>query len=200
MDLYQFIDASDEPILKTHQWIQEAKEKGVGLAHALNLASVSLNGQPSLRIVLLKRISDEGLVFFTDYGSKKGQEIDKNNKVAINFWWAETDKQIRIEGTCSKVSEKESDEYFESRPKGSQISASASNQSSQIDSYESILKVAKKIEDEHKDKTISRPLRWGGYILKPNLIEFWINKSNRLHERELFTVDNGEWKRSILSP
>ena len=129
MDLYQLIDASQEPILKTHNWIQEAKEKEAGLPHALNLATVNKEGQPSSRMVLLKRLSDEGLVFFTDYEGKKGKEIKENNKAAMNFWWAKTDKQIRIEGICSKVSKEESDEYFSTRPRGSQISASASEQS-----------------------------------------------------------------------
>ena len=103
MDLYQLIDTSEEPILKTHDWIQEAKEKGEGLPHALNLASVSKEGQPSSRMVLLKRLSDEGLVFFTDYEGKKGKELEQKNKAAMNFWWAKTDKQIRIEGCCGRV-------------------------------------------------------------------------------------------------
>ena len=107
MNLYQLIDASQEPILKTHNWIQEAKEKGAGLPHALNLATVNQEGQPSSRMVLLKRLSDEGLVFFTDYEGKKGKEIKENNKAAMNFWWAKTDKQIRVEGVCVKVSRQE---------------------------------------------------------------------------------------------
>ena len=122
MDLYQLLDVSQEPFLKTHYWIQEAKEKGAGLPHALNLASVSQDGQPSSRMVLLKRLSDEGLVFFTDYEGKKGKEINANSKAAMNFWWAKTDKQIRIEGRCEKVSEEESNDYFYSRPRGSQVS------------------------------------------------------------------------------
>ena len=106
MDLYKLIDASQEPVLRTHDWIQEAKDNGVGLPHALNLSSVSPEGQPSSRMVLLKRLSDEGLVFFTDYDGKKSKEIISNNKAAINFWWAKTNKQIRIEGACTKVSNK----------------------------------------------------------------------------------------------
>ena len=172
MDLYQLIDASQEPILKTHDWIQEAKEKGAGLPHALNLASVDQDGQPSSRMVLLKRLSDEGLVFFTDYEGKKGKEINDNSKVAMNFWWAKTDKQIRIEGRCKKVSEEESDDYFHSRPRGSQVSAAASRQSETLDSYESLLEKAKQIESDNEGKKINRPERWGGYILKPILFEF----------------------------
>ena len=200
MDLYQLIDASQEPILKTHYWIQEAKEKGAGLPHALNLASVSQDGQPSSRMVLLKRLSDEGLVFFTDYEGKKGKEINDNSKVAMNFWWAKTDKQIRIEGRCKKVSEEESDDYFHSRPRGSQVSAAASRQSETLDSYEGLLERAKQIESDNEGKKINRPERWGGYILKPILFEFWINQENRLHKRDLFILKKEGWEKSLLSP
>ena len=200
MDLYQLIDASQEPILRTHDWIQEAKEKEVGLPHALNLSSVSPEGQPSSRMVLLKRLSDEGLVFFTDYEGKKGQEIINNNKAAINFWWAKTNKQIRIEGVCTKVSNKESEDYFHSRPRGSQISALASKQSEALESYEGLLEKAKQIESDNKDKDIKRPDRWGGFVLKPNLFEFWTNQENRLHKRELFTLNEKCWEKSLISP
>ena len=200
MDLYQLIDASQEPILRTHDWIQEAKDKEAGLPHALNLSSVSLEGQPSSRMVLLKRLSDEGLVFFTDYDGKKGQEIINNNKAAINFWWAKTNKQIRIEGVCTKVSNKESDDYFHSRPRGSQISALASKQSETLESYEGLLEKAKQIESDNEDKDIKRPDRWGGFVLKPNLFEFWTNQENRLHKRELFTLNEEGWEKSLISP
>ncbi len=200
MDLYQLLNASHEPVLKTHDWIQEAKEKGAGLPHALNLASVSQDGQPSSRMVLLKRLSDEGLVFFTDYEGKKGKEINVNNKVAMNFWWAKTDKQIRIEGHCTKVSKEESDDYFYSRPRGSQVSASASRQSETLDSYEGLLAKAKQIESDNEGNYIKRPDRWGGFILKPNLFEFWTNQENRLHKRELFILNEEGWKKSLISP
>ena len=200
MDLYQLIDASQEPILRTHHWIQEAKEAGVGLPHALNLATVSLEGQPSSRMVLLKRLSDEGLVFFTDYDGKKGQEILNNNKAALNFWWAKTNKQIRIEGICKKVSNKESDDYFHSRPRGSQISALASKQSETLESYEGLVEKAKQIESDNEGKDIKRPDRWGGFILEPNLFEFWTNQENRLHKRELFTLNEEGWEKSFISP
>ena len=200
MDLYQLIDASQEPILRTHDWIQEAKGKEAGLPHALNLSSVSPEGQPSSRMVLLKRLSDEGLVFFTDYDGKKGQEIINNNKAAINFWWVKTNKQIRIEGVCKKVSDKESDDYFHSRPRGSQISALASRQSETLESYEGLLEKAKQIESDNEGKDIKRPDRWGGFVLKPNLFEFWTNQENRLHKRELFTLNEEGWEKSLISP
>ena len=200
MDLYQLIDASKEPILRTHDWIQEAKERGVGLPHAFSLASVSREGQPSSRMVLLKRLSDKGLVFFTDYEGKKGQEIIDNNKAAINFWWAKTDKQIRIEGFCTKVSKQESDDYFYSRPRGSQISALTSKQSETLESYEDLLQKAKQVESDNEGKDIKRPNRWGGFILKPNLFEFWTNQKNRLHKRELFILNEEGWEKSLISP
>jgi len=200
MDLYQLIDASQEPILRTHDWIQEAKGKEAGLPHALNLSSVSPEGQPSSRMVLLKRLSDEGLVFFTDYDGKKGQEIINNNKAAINFWWVKTNKQIRIEGVCKKVSDKESDDYFHSRPRGSQISALASKQTETLESYEGLLERAKQIESDNEGKDIKRPDRWGGFVLKPNLFEFWTNQENRLHKRELFTLNEEGWEKSLISP
>ena len=200
MDLYQLIDASQEPILKTHNWIQEAKERGAGLPHALNLATVSKEGQPSSRMVLLKRLSDEGLVFFTDYGGKKGKEIKENNRTAMNFWWAKTDKQIRIEGVCEKVSIMESDDYFRSRPRGSQISAVASKQSETLDSYQNLLDKAELVESQNEGNDISRPNRWGGFVLKPNLFEFWINQENRLHKRELYILKEEKWEFSLISP
>tara|TARA_Y100001970_G_scaffold97791_1_gene123012 strand:+ start:2371 stop:2973 length:603 start_codon:yes stop_codon:yes gene_type:complete len=200
MNLYQLVEASEEPILRTHDWIQEAKERGVGLPHALNLASVSGEGQPSSRMVLLKRLSDEGLIFFTDYEGKKGKEISNNNKAAMNFWWAKTDKQIRIEGVCVKVSTEESDDYFGSRPRASQISAVASKQSETLSSYESLLQEAKLIESQSEGRDIRRPNRWGGFILKPNLFEFWINQENRLHKRELFILKDKKWELSLISP
>ena len=200
MDLYDLLEVSQEPILEIHSWIQEAKESSVGLPHAMNLASVNASGQPSSRMVLLKSLSDKGLVFFTDYEGGKGNQIINFSHVALNFWWAKTNKQIRIDGVCSKVSERENDEYFESRPRGSQISASVSHQSSEIESYSSLVKDSKNFENQYLDKEIPRPARWGGFIVKPSSIEFWIDQSNRLHKRELFLSDGKNWKKTLLSP
>jgi pyridoxamine 5'-phosphate oxidase len=200
MDLYDLLGVSQEPLLEIHSWIQEAKESSVGLPHAMNLASVDDNGQPSSRMVLLKSLSDEGLVFFTDYEGKKGQEIINNKKVALNFWWAKTNKQIRIEGCCKKVSKEESDEYFQLRPRLSQVSATASHQSKEIQSYESLVKDVRNIERTNEGKKIERPQRWGGFILKPELIEFWVDQKNRLHRRKLYKMVNKKWQVSLLAP
>ena len=200
MDLYDLLEVSQEPILEIHSWIQEAKESSVGLPHAMNLASVNASGQPSSRMVLLKSLSDSGLVFFTDYEGKKGQEIINNKKVALNFWWAKTNKQIRIEGSCEKVSKEESDEYFQLRPRLSQISAIASHQSSKIESYQSLVEIVENIENSSEGGKLERPERWGGFILKPKLIEFWIDQKNRLHKRKLYKLEDDQWKVSLLSP
>ena len=200
MNLYDLLEVSQEPILEIHSWIQEAKEASVALPHAMNLATVNASGQPSSRMVLLKSLSDAGLVFFTDYEGKKGQEIINNKKVALNFWWAKTNKQIRIEGCCEKVSKEESDEYFQLRPRLSQISATASHQSSEIESYESLVEIVENIENSSEGGKLERPERWGGFILKPELIEFWIDQKNRLHKRKLYKLEDDQWKASLLSP
>ena len=200
MNLYDLLSTTQEPLLEIHSWIQEAKEADVGLPHAMNIATTNQQGQPSSRMVLLKSLSDDGLVFFTDYEGQKGQHILNNNKVALNFWWAKTNKQIRVEGSCYKVPEAESDEYFQQRPRGSQISATASHQSSQISSYEELVRVAQNLEKKYVDDLLPRPSRWGGFLVKPELIEFWIDQKNRLHRRNLFVFKNGKWQESMLSP
>jgi len=200
MDLYDFLGTSQEPLLEIHSWIQEATEASVGLPHAMNLASVDSNGQPSSRVVLLKSLSDKGLVFFTDYEGKKGQEIINNKKAALNFWWAKTNKQIRIEGHCEKVSKQESDDYFQLRPRISQISAKASHQSKEIETYEGLARIVDEIKNSNEGKKLERPERWGGFILKPELIEFWIDQKDRLHRRKLYKLVDEKWKISLLAP
>ena len=200
MKYYEADEDLSGPILKVQEWIQEAEINSVALPHAMNISSINLEGKPSSRMVLLKRISNEGLVFFTDYEGHKGQQIISSPYVALTFWWAKTNKQIRIEGECSKVSKKESDDYFNTRPRGSQISASVSLQSSELDFYESLEKRSREFEAEYSDKEIQRPSRWGGFLVKPKSIEFWIDQKNRLHKRELFTIDDSDWKMVLLSP
>ena len=200
MNLYEVGETYSEPIIKVDSWIQESIKAKVALPHAMNLATVDKRGFPSSRMVLLKSLSEEGLVFFTDYSSRKGIEIIENGRAAINFWWAKINKAIRIEGLCSKVSLEESDAYFNSRPFASKISAAISNQSQIITSYEALEKKANKFEEELKGKEVSRPSRWGGFILKPNRIEFWADKPNRLHVREVFLRLNSSWEKTYLSP
>ena len=200
MQFYETSNDLENPILRVHEWVQEAQKESVALPHAMNIATINDKGKPSSRMVLLKRISQEGFVFFTDYEGGKGTQISNSAHVALNFWWAKTNKQIRIEGVCSKVSEEENNEYFESRPRGSQISASVSLQSQEIESYNNLVKDSEELENKYLDKEIPRPKRWGGFLVKPSSIEFWIDQKNRLHKRELFTTDGSSWKKTLLSP
>ena len=200
MKFYEVTGSLLEPILKVHEWIQEAETYSVALPHAMNLSSVNSEGKPSSRMVLLKRISPEGFVFFTDYQGNKGKQIQAFPFIALTFWWAKTNKQIRIEGKCKMVSDEENDEYFSSRPRGSQISASVSFQSQELESYESLVEQSKSFEIDHLDKDITRPKRWGGFLVEPESIEFWIDQKNRLHKRELYKKENSQWERVLLSP
>jgi len=200
MKPFESSNLSHEPLVRINEWIEEALKLEVPLPHAMNLSTADDFGQPSSRMVLLKSISDEGMVFYTDYESHKGQMLHKNSKAALNFWWAKTDKQIRIEGVCIKTSDQESDEYFQSRPRGSQISASVSLQSKEIRDYENLVKEAKDLEKRSSGSNLKRPSRWGGYKLIPNRIEFWKNEVNRLHRRELFILESNKWRKTLLSP
>ena len=200
MKPFESSNLSYEPLVRINEWIEEAVKFEVPLPHAMNLSTADDLGQSSSRMVLLKSISDEGMVFYTDYESHKGQMLLKNPKAALNFWWAKTDKQIRIEGVCIKTSDQESDEYFQSRPKGSQISATVSIQSKEIRDYENLVKEAKDLEKRSSGSNLKRPSRWGGYKLIPNRIEFWKNEANRLHRRELFTLESNKWRKTLLSP
>ena len=200
MMLFESSNLSHEPLVRINEWIEEAIKLEVPLPHAMNLSTTDDIDQPSSRMVLLKSISDEGMVFYTDYESHKGQMLLKNPKAALNFWWAKTDKQIRIEGVCIKTSDQESDEYFQSRPKGSQISATVSIQSKELRDYENLVKEAKDLEKRSSGSNLKRPSRWGGYKLIPNRIEFWKNEANRLHRRELFILESNKWRKTLLSP
>jgi len=200
MMLFESSNLSHEPLVRINEWIEEAIKLEVPLPHAMNLSTTDDIDQPSSRMVLLKSISDEGMVFYTDYESHKGQMLLKNPKAALNFWWAKTDKQIRIEGVCIKTSDQESDEYFQSRPRGSQISASVYLQSKEIRNYENLVKEAKDLEKRSSGSNLKRPSRWGGYKLIPNRIEFWKNEVNRLHRRELFILESNKWRKTLLSP
>ena len=200
MKFFESSSLSHEPLVRINEWIEEAVKLEVPLPHAMNLSTADNFGQPSSRMVLLKSISDEGMVFYTDYESHKGKILQKNSKAALNFWWAKTDKQIRIEGVCIKTSDQESDEYFQSRPRGSQISASVSLQSKEIRNYENLVKEAKDLEKRSSGSNLKRPSRWGGYKLIPNRIEFWKNEVNRLHRRELFILESNKWRKTLLSP
>jgi len=194
-------DSKADPIKQFELWFNEAIEAKVTESNAMTLSTATSEGRPSARIVLLKGVQDGGFVFYTNYLSRKGKEITKNPLGALTFFWPAMERQIRIEGTIEKVSKELSDKYFQSRPKGSQIGALASPQSQEIAGRELLEKKWAELETEYDGKVVPKPSFWGGYILKPRLIEFWQGRPSRLHDRILYKkIDNKNWKKVRLAP
>ena len=192
---------SQEPFIEILKTLEEAESANLVDWNAMNIASVDQMNQPSSRMVLLKKISDDGLVFYTNYNSRKGKEIELNPKVAVNFWWRELKKQIRVEGFIEKASEEDSDDYFNSRPLKSRVSAIISNQSSMISSYEDLKNQIDNYLEQNDESSIKRPDHCGLYIVIPNAVEFWEERDNRTHERLKYILsDNQKWKSYLLSP
>lgn len=169
-------------------------------ANAMSISTVGKDQFPRTRVVLLKSFSSKGLTFFTNYSSKKGKDLESNPKCCISFFWPALEKQIIIQGEVRKIPVEESTEYFHSRPRGSQLGALASNQSSVIPSREYLEKRLTDLEAEFSEKEIPKPVDWGGYLFEPIKFEFWQGRESRLHDRILFTLDNDNWKIDRLAP
>jgi pyridoxamine 5'-phosphate oxidase len=194
-------DAKADAIEQFSNWWQDAVNSEIDEVNALTLCTASADGKPSGRIVLLKGYDAEGFVFFTNYDSNKGKELESNPQACMVFFWKELERQIRIEGTVEKISAEESDDYFFSRPPGSQVGAWASPQSRVIENRQVIEKNVEKYEKEFAAKSISRPAHWGGYRLVPTSVEFWQGRQSRLHDRLQYTLlENGQWKMVRLAP
>ena len=192
---------SQEPFIGILKYLEEAESANLVDWNAMNIASVDQMNQPSSRMVLLKKISDDGLVFYTNYNSRKGKEIELNPKVAVNFWWRELKKQIRVEGFIEKASVEDSDDYFNSRPLKSRVSAIISNQSSTISSYEDLTNQIDNYLEQNDESSIKRPGHCGLYIVIPNAVEFWQERDNRTHERLKYILsDDQKWSSHLLSP
>ncbi len=192
---------TSDPLSLFEQWMSEAVKAEVAEPNAMVLSTVSADGIPSSRIVLMRDYSSDGFVFFTNYNSRKGQNIQANDHACLLFFWPDLERQIRITGKIKKTSEKVSDEYFMSRPRESRIGAWTSAQSSRISSRDELEQRYAELEKSFQEKDITRPPHWGGYVLAPVEIEFWQGRPSRLHDRILFEKEsNDEWKVSRLAP
>ncbi len=193
-------DVAKDPIEQFGKWWDEAIASEIDEVNAMTLATTTLEGFPSARIVLLKGFSNEGFTFFTNYQSNKGNDMELNPRAALLFFWKEMERQVRIEGTVEKITAEDSDVYFFSRPEGSRIGAWASPQSASITGRDVIENNVAEYTAKFEGANIPRPPHWGGYIVRPTRIEFWQGRSSRLHDRILFTLHGDEWKIERLAP
>ncbi|RLZ09677.1 pyridoxamine 5'-phosphate oxidase [Faecalibacter macacae] len=198
----KFEDLKDNPLEQFRDWFLQAEEcDGVDEANAMSISTIGLDGFPRTRVVLLKRFIDEGFIFYTNYDSQKGKALLENPKISASFFWPYLEQQIIIKGIAEKTSENTSDGYFDTRPRGSQIGAWVSQQSSVIEENEDLEAEVKELEKKYEGQEIPRPEHWGGFIIKPVEIEFWQGRPNRLHDRVRYVLqEDFDWKKERLAP
>lgn len=192
----------ENPVELFQEWFLNADQTDtVDESNAMTLSTIGTDGFPKSRVVLLKKFTWEGFIFYTNYSSEKGKAITNNNNVCLSFFWPSLEQQIIIKGKAEKIAENLSDGYFESRPDGSKLGAWASNQSSVVSSREELDQNLKSFENKYKNQEIPRPNHWGGFIVKPESIEFWQGRPNRMHDRIRYTLQKDfNWKMERLAP
>lgn len=195
-------DLRENPMEQFQQWFLQAQQSDtVEEANAMSVATIGLDGFPKTRVVLLKKFTDEGLIFYTNYDSEKGKAILAHPKICLSFFWPALERQIIIKGTAEKLLANLSDGYFQSRPRGSQLGAIVSDQSQVIPSREYLEEKLASLEKEMEGKPLERPENWGGFLVRPYSIEFWQGRPNRLHDRIRYTLqEDYDWKIERLSP
>ena len=191
---------TDDPLGRFQDWFHEAERAGVDVPEAMTLATADAEGVPSARMLLLKSAGEDGFVFYSGYASRKGGELDENPRAALVFYWRPLGKQVRVEGRVERVSEAESAAYFATRPRGSQIAAWASQQSRPLASREELERRYTSLEREYEGREVPLPPHWGGYRLRPEAIEFWEHRENRLHDRIRYTRAREGWRTEQLAP
>jgi pyridoxamine 5'-phosphate oxidase len=189
-----------EPLERFRAWFREAEEAGVEFPEVMTLATATADGAPSARMILLKGVDEDGFVFYTGYGSRKAQELASNPRAALVLYWQPLGRQVRVEGDVERVSEAESAAYFASRPRGSQLAAWASQQSRPLESRDELEQRYAELEREYEGREVPLPPHWGGFRLRPNAIEFWQHRDNRLHDRVRYTRAREGWDAQVLSP
>jgi pyridoxamine 5'-phosphate oxidase len=194
-------DVDVDPIKQFQKWLDQAQASPIHEPLAMSLASSTPAGKPSVRIVLLRGVDERGFTFYTNYESRKSRELELDPSAALAFYWAELDRQVRIEGRVERVSADESDAYFRTRPRGSQIGAWASPQSQVISGREELERSEREAAAKYEGKDVPRPPHWGGFRVVPSMIEFWEGKLNRLHDRLLYRLNaGGSWSLERLAP
>ncbi|HIA36148.1 MAG TPA: pyridoxamine 5'-phosphate oxidase [Flavobacteriales bacterium] len=190
-----------DPFLQFDQWFKDAIKTGIPFHEAMTLSTISPEGRPSSRVVLLKEFDGNGFVFYTNYDSRKSKEIDQSGFAALSFFWADLNRQLRIEGMVERVLEDQADRYHQSRPRGSQLGAWASPQSQEIPDREYLEKKANEIKLKFNNNKVPRPPNWGGYRVIPDRIEFWQARADRLHDRIVYSkIKEGGWKIFRIAP
>lgn len=191
----------ENPMQQFRSWFFEARDsETVDEVNAMTISSISKDGFPKGRVVLLKKYDEYGFYFYTNYNSEKGKAIEANNKVSLSFFWPKMERQILIKGMAERTSEADSTNYFHSRPKGSQIGTAVSHQSQPVDSRETMERNLNELEKKYLDQEVPKPEDWGGYLVKPISIEFWQGRPNRLHDRILYTLIGEDWVIERLQP
>jgi pyridoxamine 5'-phosphate oxidase len=194
-------DVAPEPVAQLRHWLDQALSAGVVDVTAMVLATATTNGRPSARVVLLKGLDERGLTFFTNYLSRKGRQLAENPQAAVTFFWPEIERQVRVEGAVEVISAVESDEYFRSRPRDSQLGAWVSDQSAIVSGGRAELdRRLSELTARFADTDVPRPTHWGGYRLAPAAVEFWQGRPGRLHDRLLYTLSGNRWRIERLSP
>lgn len=189
------------PIQQFEKWFKEATQSGVVEPNAMTVSTVKPDGRPTSRVILLKGIENQKFVFFTNYQSAKGKELENNPAVALNFFWPELERQVRIEGLVNRIDAARSETYFQSRPRGSQVGAWSSPQSAVLETRSILEDRMKEIEKRFEGKDVlPKPQQWGGYEVEPLLFEFWQGRASRLHDRIQFTKEGQNWKIFRLAP
>ena len=193
-------DVAADPVVQFRAWFRDALAADLHEPNAMTLATTTLDGRPSARVVLLKGYDERGFVFYTNYEGRKAVEIEANPTCSLLFYWGELERQVRIEGRASRLAGEESDAYFANRPRGSQLGAWASEQSRPVENKSVLKERVRALEDEYEGRGIPRPPFWGGYMVEPHTIEFWQGRENRLHDRLVYRREDGAWRIERLQP